>query len=166
MVEVAHEPPPVEDLVPEPAPALGEPEAGESPPPVLSANDLESLQALWPAVVELVGMENKMLSAVLVDTRPVALAGEDLTVAFASSAAFLKKKAEHPDNRAIVSDALRQLSDGRWRLSYELLEADADAASELPEPTEEEWVARFMEEFDAEELFGDQTPVTGEQKEA
>ena len=60
-------------------------------------------------------MENKMLSAVLVDARPVAVAGEDLTVAFASSAAFLKKKAEHPDNRAIVSDALRQLSGGRWR---------------------------------------------------
>jgi DNA polymerase-3 subunit gamma/tau len=166
MVEVAHEPPPVEDLVPEPAPALGEPEAGESPPPVLSANDLESLQAMRPAVVELVGMENKMLSAVLVDTRPVALAGEDLTVAFASSAAFLKKKAEHPDNRAIVSDALRQLSGGRWRLSYELLEADADATSELPEPTEEEWVARFMEEFDAEELSSDQVPANSEQKEA
>ncbi len=165
VADVAHEPAPVEDPVPEPAPALEESEAGESPP-VVSANDLESLQALWPAVVELVGMENKMLSAVLVDTRPVGMAGEDLTVAFASSAAFLKKKAEHPDNRAIVSDALCQLSGGRWRLSYELLEADADAASELPAPTEEEWVARFMEEFDAEELFGEETPVTSEQKEA
>jgi hypothetical protein len=117
-------------------------------------------------VVELVGMENKMLSAVLVDARPVAMAGEDLTVAFASSAAFLKKKAEHPDNRAIVSEALRQLSGGRWRLSYELLEADAEDASELPVPTEEEWVARFMEEFDAEELSSDQAPVNSEQKEA
>jgi DNA polymerase-3 subunit gamma/tau len=166
VTEVSHEPAPVEDVVPEPAPALEEPEAGESPPPVVSANDLASMQALWPAVVELVGMENKMLSAVLIDARPVAIAGEDLTVAFASSAAFLKKKAEHPDNRATVSDALRQLSGGRWRLSYELLEADADAASELPAPTEEEWVARFMEEFDAEELFGDQTPAISEQKEA
>ncbi len=156
---------PATDFVPEPAPAPEESEVGESPP-VVRANDLESLRVLWPAVVELVGMENKMLSAVLVDARPVAMAGEDLTVAFASSAAFLKKKAEHPDNRAIVSDALRQLSGGHWRLSYELLEADADAASVLPAPTEEEWVARFMEEFDAEELFGDQTPVTGEQKEA
>jgi hypothetical protein len=107
-----------------------------------------------------------MLSAVLIDAHPVALAGEDLTVAFASSAAFLKKKAEHPDNRAIVSDALLQVTDKRWRLSYELLETDADAASELPVPTEEEWVARFMEEFDAEELSSDQAPVNHEQKEA
>jgi DNA polymerase-3 subunit gamma/tau len=137
-----------------------------SPPAFLPASDLESLRALWPAVVELVGMENKMLSAVLVDARPVAVAGEDLTVAFASSAAFLKKKAEHPDNRAIVSDALRQLSGGHWRLSYELLEADADAASQLPVPTEEEWVARFMQEFDAEELSSDQAPLNSEQKEA
>jgi hypothetical protein len=98
------------------------------------------------------------LSAVLVDTRPVAVAGEDLTVAFASSAAFLKKKAEHPDNRAIVTEALRQVTGGRWRLSYELLEVDDQDASEQVTPTEEEWVRRFMEEFDAEELFGDQTP--------
>ena len=147
-----------------PAPEAVEPP--ESPPAFLPASDLESLRALWPAVVELVGMENKMLSAVLVDARPVAVAGEDLTVAFASSAAFLKKKAEHPDNRAIVSDALRQLSGGRWRLSYELLEADADAASQLPVPTEEEWVARFMQEFDAEELSSDQAPLNSEQKEA
>jgi DNA polymerase-3 subunit gamma/tau len=147
---------PVVDVVPVPEPA----------PEVIPATDVESLRALWPAVVELVGTENKMLSAVLIDAHPVALAGEDLTVAFASSAAFLKKKAEHPDNRAIVSDALLQVTDKRWRLSYELLETDADAASELPVPTEEEWVARFMEEFDAEELSSDQAPVNHEQKEA
>jgi DNA polymerase-3 subunit gamma/tau len=193
--EAIEPPPPVPPVVPEPpapeaieppAPALlaptptptpiesPAPEPSESPPAVAPASDLESLHALWPAVVELVGMENKMLSAVLVDARPVAVVGEDLTVAFASSAAFLKKKAEHPDNRAIVSDALRQLSGGRWRLSYELLEADADAAAELPVPTEEEWVARFMEEFDAEELLSDQenssedehASVNSEQKEA
>jgi DNA polymerase III subunit gamma/tau len=164
--------PPMSDAGEIPAPEAVEP--AESLPAFLPASDLESLRALWPAVVELVGMENKMLSAVLVDARPVAVVGEDLTVAFASSAAFLKKKAEHPDNRAIVSDALRQLSGGRWRLSYELLEADADAAAELPVPTEEEWVARFMEEFDAEELLSDQedssedehASVNSEQKEA
>jgi hypothetical protein len=82
-------------------------------------------------------------------------------VAFASSAAFLKKKAEHPDNRAIVSDALLEVTGGRWRLSYELLEADLSAASEQSPPTEEEWVQRFMEEFDAEELSGEHAPADG-----
>jgi DNA polymerase-3 subunit gamma/tau len=166
--EPASTPPPSASTPPPPEASepLPPPDAGEPSPLVVPASDVESLRALWPAVVELVGMENKMLSAVLVDARPVAVAGEDLTVAFASSAAFLKKKAEHPDNRAIVSDALSQLSGGRWRLSYELLEADADAASELLVPTEEEWVARFMEEFDAEELSSDQAPANSEQKEA
>ncbi len=157
-------PAPVEEVMPEPAPAMDvEP---EPVPEVAHATDLDSLLVMWPAVLELVGTENKMLSAVLLDTRPVAVEGEDLIVAFAASAAFLKKKAEHPDNRAIVTDALRQIAGGRWRLSYELLEADAEAASMLPTPTEEEWVARFMEEFDAEELSSDQAPVNSEPKEA
>jgi DNA polymerase-3 subunit gamma/tau len=89
------------------------------------------------------------------------VAGEDLTVAFASSAAFLKKKAEHPDNRAIVTDALRQVTGGRWRLSYELSETVAVAESEREPPTEEEWVKRFIEEFDAEELPGEPAPRNG-----
>ena len=147
VAEVAHEPPPVVDVVPEAAPE------------VVSATDLESLLALWPAVLELVGKKNQMLSAVLKDTRPVGVDGEDLAVAFASSAAFLKKKAEHPDNRAIVSEALLEITKGRWRISYELLEADLSAASEQSPPTEEEWVQRFMEEFDAEELSGEHTPA-------
>jgi hypothetical protein len=112
-------------------------------------------------VLELVGRKNQMLSTVLKDTRPVGVDGEDLAVAFASSASFLKKKAEHPDNRAIVSEALLEVTGGRWRLSYELLEADLSAASEQNPPTEEEWVQRFMEEFDAEELSGERTPADG-----
>jgi hypothetical protein len=113
---------------------------------------------VWPAVVDVVRAGNGLLGALIADARPAAVDGEDLTVAFASTAAFLKKKAEHPDNRAIVTEALRQVTGGRWRLSYELLEVDEEAASEQVTPTEEEWVRRFMEEFDAEELFGDQTP--------
>jgi DNA polymerase-3 subunit gamma/tau len=179
-VEVAPEPTPVAESAPQPvqevaevieaptAEALSTAEAvptaegapaAESVP--VSATDLESLRAVWPAVVDVVRAGNGLLGALIADARPVAVDGEDLTVAFASSAAFLKKKAEHPDNRAIVTEALRQVTGGRWRLSYELLEADAQDASGAQAPTEEEWVRRFMEEFDAEELFGDQTPVSG-----
>jgi len=130
-------------------------------PEVVPATDLESLRGLWQAVVDVVGASNAMIAAAIADARPVAVAGEDLTVAFASSAAFLKKKAEHPDNRAIVSDALRQVTGGRWRLSYELLEPDADVAPKQEVPTEEEWVRRFMEEFDAEELLGESSRAAG-----
>jgi len=157
VADVAVQDPPVVDVTPQPAPVVDV--VPEAAPEVVPATDLESLLALWPAVLELVGKKNQMLSAVLKDTRPVGVNGEDLAVAFASSAAFLKKKAEHPDNRAIVSEALLEITKGRWRISYELLEADLSAASEQSPPTEEEWVQRFMEEFDAEELSGEHTPA-------
>ena len=153
VAEMASELVPVVDVVLEPAPAP------EPAPEAVTATDLESLCALWPAVVDVVRAGNALIGALMADTRPVAVAGEDLTVAFASSAAFLKKKAEHPDNRAIVTDALRQVTGGRWRLSYELLEVDADPSPEQGAPTEEEWVRRFMEEFDAEELLNESTPA-------
>jgi hypothetical protein len=120
---------------------------------------VSDLDGLWQATVELVGAENKLLSAVLAGSRPVALSEEELTVAFASTASFLKKKADDNTHRAAVTDALRQLTgQRRLRVVYELRE-------ELPPPpegqqlqgpprTEEEWVARFKEELDAEELVG------------
>jgi DNA polymerase-3 subunit gamma/tau len=147
---------PEEIAAPTPAPA----------PAPTPAADLDSLLAVWPAVIDVVRADNALIGALIADARPAAVDGEDLTVAFASSAAFLKKKAEHPDNRAIVAEALRQVTGGRWRLSYELLEADAELASGGEAPTEEEWVRRFMEEFDAEELLSDQEPVNSEPKEA
>jgi DNA polymerase-3 subunit gamma/tau len=162
------EPTPVAEVTPEPAPAVDlEPEPAPVPAPeVAPVTDLDSLLAVWPAVIDVVRADNALIGALIADARPAAVDGEDLTVAFASSAAFLKKKAEHPDNRAIVSEALRQVTGGRWRLSYELLEADAELASGGEAPTEEEWVRRFMEEFDAEELLSDQEPggrgATGE----
>ena len=173
----ASAPEPESALMPEPAPesahmpasapepeSMPEPEstpvpAPEPAPAVATATDLDSLLAVWPAVIDVVRAGNALIGALIADARPAAVDGEDLTVAFASSAAFLKKKAEHPDNRAIVSEALRQVTGGRWRLSYELLEPDAELASGGEVPTEEEWVRRFMEEFDAEELLSDQEPV-------
>jgi len=163
VVEIAPEPAPV-DTGPRPAPAdvVSEPAAvPESAPEAIAATDLESLRALWPAVVDVVRAGNALIGALIADARPAAVDGEDLMVAFASSAAFLKKKAEHPDNRAIVTEALRQVTGGRWRLSYELLEVDADTSPEQRTPTEEEWVRRFMEEFDAEELLNESPPAGG-----
>jgi DNA polymerase III subunit gamma/tau len=146
----------------EPMPATPVQTAGEAP----VGDDIAELDALWPAVVELVGAENKLLRAVLCDARPVAVDEGQVRVAFASSASFLKKKAEDPAHRATVGEALRELTGGRrLRVEYELRD-------ELPPPvdggrgeaprTEDEWVARFVEEFDAEELHEDErAPANG-----
>ncbi len=163
--EPAAPPHPADDLLavataeqpPEDTPTSPPPPTPLSEEPV-RMDDAADLDALWPAVVELVGTENKLLSAVLKDARAVALSDEELTVAFAATASFLKKKAEDSAHRATVTEALRQLT-GRQRLRvvYELRE-------ELPPPaegdvvqapsSEEEWVARFKDELDAEELVG------------
>jgi len=129
-------------------------------PPAPAARDLETVCSLWPAVVDLVRGEHALLGALIEEARPVAVDGEDLTLAFASTAQFLKKKAEDPANRTAVGEALSSLTGERWRLSYELREELAEGmAGEPTERSEEEWVARFMREFDAEEI-----PVTSNEK--
>ena len=132
-------------------------DAGSPAPPF--EGGLDSLLEIWPAVVELVRGEHAMLGAVIKDARPVALDGFDLTLAFSSTAQFLRKKAEDPANRAIVGEALRSLAPGRWRLSYELRDVPGgeggDGSEEL---TEDELVRRFIEEFDAEEVPADWLP--------
>ena len=137
----------------QPAPAPSEP---------LVVEDLESLRSLWPAVVDLVRAGNALLGALIEEAQPVAVEGEELTVAFAATAPFLKKKAEDPANRAAVTAALRDITGGRWRLSYEL-SGELEAPEQLGpgRRTEQEWVARFMEEFDAEELPGEWAAPSG-----
>jgi DNA polymerase-3 subunit gamma/tau len=125
--------------------------------PAAAPRDLESLCALWPAVIELVRGENALLGALIAEAQPVEIDAEDLTVAFASSKPFLRKKASVPLNRAAVTEALRAVTGLRWRLSFELSDALGESQGESSEParSEEEWVRRVMEEFDAEELPGE-----------
>jgi DNA polymerase-3 subunit gamma/tau len=122
------------------------------------AEGLAPLLAWWPAVVELVRGDNALLGACIEEARPVEVTGEDLTVAFSATAPFLKKKAENPENRAAVTAALRDVTGRRWRLSYELHDGLELEDGEL---SEEEWLKRFIEEFDAEELPGDWAPAGG-----
>jgi DNA polymerase-3 subunit gamma/tau len=144
---------PSEPAEPPPTPVAVDPPVAVEP---ADAQDLAPLLAWWPAVVDLVRGENALLGALIEEARPVDVAGEDLTVAFAATAPFLKKKAEDPDNRAAVTAALRDVTGRRWRLSYELQDEPANqpGAASVGR-SEEEWVKRFMEEFDAEELPGD-----------
>jgi hypothetical protein len=141
---------------PEPAPrppSAAEPVTGVEP----AARDLESVLGMWPAVVDLVRSSNGLLGACIDEARPVAVDGEELTLAYPFAAAFYKKKAEDPDNRATVGEALGALMGGRWRLSYELRDVPAPEARQAAgERSEEELVARFMDEFDAEEIDAEQ----------
>ncbi|HWX52263.1 MAG TPA: DNA polymerase III subunit gamma/tau [Solirubrobacteraceae bacterium] len=122
-----------------------------------ATGDIGSVRSLWPAVVDLVRGENAMLGALIAEAQPVEMEGEELTVAFASSKPFLRKKASVPLNRAAVTEALRAVTGTRWHLSFELRDelGEDQERSGPPARSDEEWVARFMEEFDAEEVPGE-----------
>ncbi len=160
-VAPAPEPPPAQAAAP-PARAPG---VTPAQAPTAELRDLESLCALWPAVIDLVRSENGLLGACIAETRPVAIDGEDLVLMFPATAQFHKKKAEDPDNRHAVGEALRALAGGRWRLSYELgEELGEQGGQDAGEPSEEERVRRFIEEFDAEEISsGEPAPPAGEE---
>jgi DNA polymerase III subunit gamma/tau len=129
-----------------------------------ASEDLESVRGLWPAVVQLVRAENALLGALIAEAEPVDAGEGELIVAFAPTAQFLKKKAEDPAHRMLVGEALREVSGRPWRLSYELREElEARACGGPARPSEEEWVRRFMEEFDAEEIPGDWSAEQGEE---
>jgi DNA polymerase-3 subunit gamma/tau len=137
-----------------PPPAAPEPEppspstAAEEPDEQAQLNG--ELDALWPAVLESVRAEHALLGAVFDEAAPSGVTEEELTLAFASSAAFLKRKAEDPANRAMLVEALRRLTGRRYRVAFEL--SEEPAASGGAPVTEEEIMARLVAELDAEEL--------------
>jgi DNA polymerase-3 subunit gamma/tau len=141
------------DPPPEPDPTAT---AAPPPPQVSSPVELQSAIDSWPAVVEVVRAENKMLAALLADARPVAANEDELVLAFPEGAAFLKRKAEQDDHRRMATEALRTVTGRRMTLSYELRDnGEPDGPSEPAALSGEELVRRFMEEFDAEEILDD-----------
>ncbi len=140
----------------QPALAIGEVPGEQKDQPAVAIAEsppLDDLDALWPAVHESVRAEHGLLGAVLNEAVPVSLTGEELTLAFAPTAAFLKRKAEDSSNRAILVETLRRLTGRRYRVSFELSdELQPPDSQNGSAPTEEEIVARLMAELDAEEL--------------
>jgi DNA polymerase-3 subunit gamma/tau len=138
-------------LPPPVAPAAPTPEEAAPRGPI----GLEQALELWPAVVSQVRERNAMLAALLADARPVSASDRELTLAFPSGAAFLKRKAEQDDHRRFAAEAWRTVSGSELALRYELgdEEQHEDGAPVL---SGEELVRRFIEEFDAEEISGEE----------
>ena len=156
--------PPVVTSEPDPEPARPPSEA--APQPAQAITDALSLDAAigsWPAVLDLVKGQNSMLATALAAARPVAVGERELTLGFPSGASFLKRKAEQDEHRRVAAEALKTVTGHRVTLRCELREEE-DEAEQTGEPalSGEELVRRFMEEFDAEELVGDETALQNE----
>jgi hypothetical protein len=123
------------------------------PVPALALT-VDEAAKLWPAVVDTVRQGNAMLAALLADARAIAIGERELTLAFPTGAAFLKRKAEQDDNRRVAAEAWRTVSGQSLSLRYELRDADEEP-TDAPALSGEELVRRFIEEFDAEEILGE-----------
>jgi hypothetical protein len=127
-----------------------------SPAEPAAAITVEQAVESWPAVADLVRVDNAMLAALLSEARPVSVTDRELTLAFPAGAAFLKRKAEQDDHRRVAVDALKSITGQRLALRFELRELAPDEAPSGPEVLSgDELVRRFMEEFDAEEILDD-----------
>jgi DNA polymerase III subunit gamma/tau len=115
--------------------------------------DLDAVRALWPAVLDAVRADNGLLAACLAEAHPVEVRGNEVVVAFAEHDTFNRKMADGREHRAVVDDALRGLAGSSLRVVFELRELDE--SSEPQPPSEDELVARFKTEFDAEEIVPD-----------
>jgi hypothetical protein len=138
--------------------AVADPPA-PAPPPAISVpapEDLDGMAALWPAVRDAVCAENQMVGIAISDARPVELREDELVVAFAHEDRFKQRQASLPEHRAIVEGAIRGLAGRKLRVSFELRDLEPEAAEAVAEePSEDEIVARFVTEFDAEEIVPD-----------
>ena len=78
---------------------------------------------------------------------------KELTIAWAQSADFYRRKAEEPACREQIADAIRTVTGSSLRLAYALAdEHELPQAAAAPTLSDDELIDRFMREFDAEEL--------------
>jgi DNA polymerase-3 subunit gamma/tau len=144
----------VEGAPPVTAVAVVEPDGGVSEPQVRVgvALDLARIAELWPAVLADL-QDSPVLYHALEGARPSALANGELTLTWAESAAFSKRKAEDPACREQIGSAIRTVTGSSLRLAYALADDDAHRhTTAAPALSEDELIDTFMREFDAEEL--------------
>ena len=115
--------------------------------------------AVLGRVRDAVCAENQLVGAALSDARPVELRDRELVVAFAltNEGRFQHRMADTSEHRAVVERALRTLTRAPLQVRFELRELDPGDGEpeEEPPPSEDELVARFVAEFDAEEIVPD-----------
>jgi DNA polymerase III subunit gamma/tau len=158
---VAEEAPEPEDpTAPEDAEAdRPEPESAE--PVAHGQLDLEKLKETWPTILDQLAKTAPALAAFFEEARPVGFdAGEKVVeISFPAAATFNKRKAEVPEQRERVAEALLAVTGQSLKPTYVLLDGESEAPVDAPAPaakdeglSEEELLERLKSEFDAEEV--------------
>ena len=130
--------------------AVVEPDA---PAPAASVElSRQGFEELWPAVLATLETDSPLTAELLRMATPLELAGEALTLAWPESAAFYKHQAEDPSKRELIARSIRAVTGASLRLAFELRADDEIAPRAEQAISDDELVARFKAEFDAEEL--------------
>jgi len=152
-----------------PPPPVAEASSGEVPPtapPAAEATqaddpslDLAKLVQAWPGVLDTLRETSPALAATFDGARPVSLDGEGLTVGFPGELTFNKRKAETPDKRELMADAIEATLGQRLRPVYVLLEDEDAPAPEEVEASDggidhDALLEKLKSEFDAKEVGG------------
>jgi DNA polymerase-3 subunit gamma/tau len=145
---------------PPPAPPAADSPPADVPEPTASDDlDLETLQRVWPAVMDQLAKTAPALAAFFEEARPVGFKAAEkvVEISFPASATFNKRKAEVPEQRERVAEALQTVTGQSLKPTYVLLDGDAPVAEAPAEAQdegvdEEELLERLKSEFDAEEV--------------
>ena len=140
---------------------MGEPAA--TGPAGQSDLDLEQVTRIWPSVLDRLLQTAPALAATFEGARPVGLDEEGLTIGFPANATFNKRKAEAPDKREQLADALEGVAGERLRPVFALLDGEGSeegegaeaapaAAEAAPADDHDALLEKIKSEFDAEEV--------------
>jgi hypothetical protein len=134
----------------DPSPATGP--AGQSAPDL----NFDEVTRIWPTVLDKLAETAPALAATFEGARPVALDDEGLKIGFPTDKTFNKRKAESPERREALAQALVAVAGQELRLTYVLLdeespepEAPAEASDQVDH---DDLVERLKSEFNAEEV--------------
>ena len=145
------------DTLPSPAPSdqAGPPPAPE-PDPVaetLPPLELEQLQDAWQrGVVDAVRSRSIPIATLLVEARPVSIAGDTLTIEFAPAAAFHRARVDDPKNLLLLRDALFEVTGRKLAIETAVGETPEAAVEAEERLSEEGLISLLKDTFDAEEV--------------
>jgi DNA polymerase III subunit gamma/tau len=115
--------------------------------------DKEQIMRVWPAVLDKLRETSPALAATFEGARPVEFGENGLKIGFPADSTFNKRKAEAPDKRELMAEALEAVVGEKLRPVYVLL--DGEPAPEKPVEDDidhDALVERLKREFDAEEV--------------
>jgi len=134
-------------------PPAGPPEVATGPAGQ-NAPTYDEVVSTWPAIVHKLGETSPALAATFDGARPVSLDVEGLKIGFPAELTFNKKKAETPEKRDLMADAIEETLGERIKPTYVLLDGEPareETAAE-GEIDHDALVEKLKSEFDAKEV--------------